>query len=66
MLVELEEGVRGLVRKLHRGEREVKLGPIDEAVFRKADGSAWAKIGPVCFVGDEEALAGKVEGGRPD
>ena len=62
----VEERVPRLVRKLHRREREVELEPIDEGVFREVDGGAWAKISAVCPVGDEEALAGKVEGGRPD
>ena len=42
------------------------MRPIDEGVFREVDRGTRAKIGTVCPVGDEEALAGKIEGGRPD
>ena len=56
----------GSVGEPHLGKRKVELEPIDKGVFREVDGSAGAKVGPVCLVGDEEALAGKVEGGRPN
>jgi len=45
ILIEVQERVCGLVRELHRREREVKLEPIDQGIFRKVDRSAGAEIG---------------------
>jgi hypothetical protein len=42
ILIEVQERACGLVRELHRREREIELEPIDQGVFREVDGRAGA------------------------